>query len=302
MVGGFRRAVGTLALSALACALAAQPAAAAKVPAACRNAPNIGGAFEQPAAELPGTLEAPVLAAYGVFARPQVASDQLPPVNIAGLSLELRMASYYPGEIRQLRALPNGRRFIAVPGFLRTTKIPPAICLPKPFRKQRAQLVKEETKRRTSPAYCIVELGSRRLLGDTECALFSEAAGSRAVFEAGPESENVAEMVPNGVSSVRVVYPSGPPVLAGVSENAYLLTVPSAIRREQRRLAHQVRRLPFPKHPTKAQERALNRALRRFFRRVRDKTEPVRVEWLAADGSAVKRIPRPREGARLLIV
>jgi hypothetical protein len=291
----FRASVSALALTVVAAAAVAQPAAAAKTPAACRAASLFGRNSEQPAAELPGTLEAGVLSSFSVFARPQSASDELPPVNTAGLSLELRMSSYYPGEIRQLFALPNGRRFLAIPGFLRTFKVPPAICLPKALRKHRAQLVEEEVRLRTAPAYCIVELGARRIFGGGECTPFSDAARSEGVFEAGPAgSEAVVEMVPNGISAVRVVYPHGPPVLAAVHENAYLLNVPQAILRELRKLEHQVNDVHFPKHPTKAQQRTLNRALSKLFHRIASQTEPVRVEWLAADGKAVKVTPRPR--------
>ncbi len=295
----FRASVSApaLALTLAAGAAVAQPAAAAKEPAACRAASLLGGASEQPAAELPGTLEAGVLGSFSVFARPEGAADQLPPVNTAGVSLEFRMSSYYPGEIRQLLALPDGRRFLVVPGFLRTFEVPPAICLPKALRKHRAELVEEEARRRTAPAYCIVELGSKRLLGSGECTLFSEAARSLGVFGAGPGSEAVVEVVPNGVSAVRVVYPHGPPVLATVHENAYLLEVPAAILRAQRKLERRLQRVHFPKHPSKAQQRALDRVLSRLFHAIEVQTEPVRVEWLAADGTTTKVTPRPHGSA-----
>lgn len=248
-------------------------------------------------AELPGALEAGVLTSFSVFARPQNASDQLPPVNTAGVSLEFRMASYYPGEIRQLFALPNGHRFLAIPGFLRTFEVPPAICLPKAVRKHRAQLVEEEARLRTAPAYCIVELGSKRIFGGGECTPFSEAARSRGVFAAGPTgSETVVEMVPNGISAVRVVYPHGPPVLAAVHENAYLLNVPAGILRELHKLERRLSRVHFPKHPSKAQQRALDRTLSKLFHLIAARTEPLRVEWLAADGSTVKVTGRPHDG------
>ena len=296
-----RASVSALALTLAALAVAAQPSAAAKQPAACRSAHLLEA--EQPAAELPGGLEAGVLASFSLFARPQSASDQLPPVNTAGVSLNFRMASYYPGEIRQLFALPDGRRFFAVPGFMRTFDVPPAICLPKPVRKHRAELVEEEAHRRTAPAYCIVEIGSKRLLGASECTLFSEAAQqARGVFGAGPGDEAVVELVPNGVSAVRVVYPHGPPVLALVHENAYLLEVPAGILRVQRKLERALNRVNFPKHPSKAQRRALDRVLSRLFRRIEVQTEPVRVEWLAANGATTSVTPRPHGvGAALLL-
>ncbi len=263
----------------------------------------LGGNAEQPIAELPGPLEAPVLSSYNVFARPQGASDQLPPVNTAGLSLEFRMSSYYPSEIRQLRVLPNNRRFLAVPGFLRTFKIPPAICLPKVLRKHRAQLVEEETRRGSEPAYCVIELGSRRPFGggSGECVLFSDVARSRASLSAGPESKTVVELVPNGVSTVRIVYPRGPAVLAPVAENAFLLAVPAGILSAQRKFLRQEHKLHFPQHPTKAQLHALARAYSRIDRRMAAATEPLRVEWLGPGGAVVKTIPRPHRGGDQIV-
>jgi hypothetical protein len=288
--------VGAIAaLVLLAGAVAAQPAAAAKPPAACRGTSLLGGGSEQPIAELPGSLEAPLLSSYSVFARPPRAADALPPVNTAGLSLEFQMASYYPGEIRQLLALPSGRRFLAIPGLLRTFRIPPAICLPKPVRKLRAKLVEEQTRRGSEPAYCVVELGSsHRFGGGGECALFSDVARSLNVFRAGPASATVVELVPNGLSAVRVVYPRGPAVVAPVVENAYLLTVPAGILRVQRKFQRQERKLHIPRHPTRAQLRSIGRAYSRIERRKEAATEPVRVEWLGSGGAVVKTTARPR--------
>ncbi len=272
----------------------AQPAAA-KTPAACRGA--LGGAeAERPPAQLPGTLEAQVLAGYAVFARPQLPSDLPPPLNTAGLSLEFRMASYYAGEIRQLMVLPNGRRYLAVPGFLRTFPVPPAICLPKPLRKHRAELVEEETRRRTQPAYCVVELGSRRPFGGGECTLFGEVPEEQALFSAGfgLGSATVVSIVPNGVSAVRVVYPHGPTVTAAVSDNAFLLSVPLSIRREQRKFQRQMERVHIPRHPSRAAVHALQRVFARIQRHLQAQTEPLRVEWLGPGSSIVKLIARPK--------
>jgi hypothetical protein len=289
---------------ALACAAAgaAQPAVAAKQPAACRGSKLFGPEDLQPPAELPGALEATVLASYAVFNRPQVASDQLPPVNSTGLSLEFRISSYYPGEIRQLLALPDGHRYMAIPGFLRTSQVPPAICLPKQLRKYRPKLVEEETRRRTEPAYCVVELGSKHIFSGVECTLFSEAASSESVFTAGPGSETVVAMVPNGVSSVRVVYPSGPALTAAVSENAYMVSVPAAILREQRKLSRELNKIPLAKHPTHAQRRKAEKAFAKIFHRLERETEPLRVEWLAPGGAVLRTTNRPHENGGLVIL
>jgi hypothetical protein len=274
----------------------AQPAAA-KTPASCRNS-ILGGVREQPTAQLPGTLEASVLAEYAVFARPQVASDLPPLLNTAGASLEFRLQGYYAGEIRQLIALPDGRRWLAVPGFQRTFKVPPAICLPKAVRKHRAQLVQEETQRATQPAYCIVEVGSKQGIfgGEGECTPFSEVDEQQALFGAGFgfESSSAVSIVPNGVSTVRVVYPRGLTVTLQVHENAVLLTVPTTIRSEVRKARHETDRIHFPKHPSRAQVRRLRKTLERLQRRLQAEAEAVRIEWLGPGGAAVKVIPRPK--------
>ena len=287
----------------------AQPAAAAKPPAACRG-PLRGSEAEQAPAQLPGTLEAQVLADYAVFARPQLPSDLLPPVNSAGLSLEFRIAGYYAGEIRQLILLPDGRRYLAVPGFLRTLPVPPAICLPKGARKHRAELVEEEARRRTQPAYCIVEVGSRRALGGGECTLFGEAPEEQELFSAGlgfslgSGSGTVVSLVPNGVSAVRVVYPHGPTVTAEVSENAFLLRLPASVLRDARKIQRQMERVHFPKHPNKARLHAVEKVLTRLQRHLQAEAEPLRVEWLGPGGSTLKIVPRPKapNGQSLLIL
>ncbi len=220
------------------------------------------------------------------------------------------MASYYTGEIRQLILLPDGRRYLAVPGFLRAFPVPPAICLPKGVRKHRAELVEEETRRRTQPAYCIVEVGSRRALGGGECTLFGEAPEEQALFSAGfgfslgAGSGTVVSLVPNGVSAVRVVYPHGPTVTAEVSENAFLLGVPAGVLSDARKIQRQMERVHFPKHPNKARLHALEKVLARLQRHLQAEAEPLRVEWLGPSGSTLKVVPRPKapNGQSLLIL
>jgi hypothetical protein len=63
--------------------------------------------------------------------------------------------------------------------------------------------------------------------------------------------------------------------------------------RERRRLERQLNRVHLPKHPSKARRHAIARALSRLFHRIEDQTEPLRVEWLGADGTAVEVTPRP---------
>jgi hypothetical protein len=101
-------------------------------------------------------------------------------------------------------------------------------------------------------------------------------------------------MVPNGVSAVRVVYPRGLTVTAGVSENAFLLSVPLTIQRDRRKVERQMERVHFPAHPKKKQVRALEKVLMRLGRRLQAEAEPLRVEWLGPGGSTVRVVPRPK--------
>lgn len=293
----------SIAICLLAAAASAAPATAAKRPSVCGS----GGflrALEQPPAELPGALEASVLSSFAVFARPQLPTDLLPPISSAASSLGSSLASYYPAEIRQLAALPDGRRFIAVPGFERQVRIPPAVCLPKAIRKERSKLVQEQNKRGSQPAFCVVEIGGKRSEEGPGawCSLFSDAARPEAIFDPLIETDSTAALVPNGVAAVRIVYPHAQSVTIAVSENAYLVEVPAAITRIRHKLGRQLDRLNLPFHPSKKRIHAFQRRLRSIFHHLETETAPLRVEWLGPSGTVLQTVKPDAKHQRLVIV
>ncbi len=294
MAAGFKR-VGPVLLVAVTLALAAAPQASAATSRACNGGGGgpLGGLGESFPVELPGSLEAPVLGAFGVFRRPQQPSDQLPPVNPAGAELEGELSGYYSSEIRQVASLPDGRRFFVIPGLPRAFKAPPLGCFPKSVRKRLAKIFEEERKRQTEPRYCVIETGPRRGVASSECAAFADVASSQLIFSLSfLGSTTSAVLVPDGVASVRIVGPGTRRVQIPVSENAYLYTPPRGLVVAQVRM---LRRLfkQTPKHPTKAQRKSLYRRIERVVHTIALKTEPSKVEWLGPGGVLVRSISRP---------
>ena len=278
-------------------ALAAPPlAAAAKTSGGCGRGLVVALEESSPV-ELSGSLEAPALAGYEVLRRASLPGDALPPLNPAGLALENELRGYYPNEIRLLAALPDGRRFFLVPGLLASAEVPPARCLPSVFQGRREQLVEEEHRRATQAGYCLVEIGSRMGSAGGECSLFSEPSSQR-VFMQLLSGETFAVLVPDGVASVRILYPDGKAVTSAVSENAYLLTPPrNLIAQQERQFKRFVKHLKKGRHGTRAAIRRRIAVLIKQLEAVAKRTEPTAIEWLGANGTEIRKIPRPAPGS-----
>ena len=126
--------IGVLVCAAcFASALAPQAALAARspnvaIPPSCLNGFSLGGEGRT-LAELPGAPEAAVLNSFAVLRRAAVPSDQPPPLNSLDQEFGFELAGYYPGEVRRLIALPDGRSFYLVVGLPRVVSLPPARCL-----------------------------------------------------------------------------------------------------------------------------------------------------------------------------
>ncbi len=282
-------------------AAAGAQAAGAVGPAACRGG-SAGEVLKHRIVELPGGLEAQVLSSFAVFARPQVQSDLLPAINSVEGSLRFELSSFYGGEIRQLATLPQDRRFVAIPGFEREIPLPPASCVPKSDRKQREQLISEQDARASQPTVCVVEVGPERPgpSPGANCSLFSEVARPEAVFGVLAEIPTTAVLVPNGVSSVRIVYPHLSPIALVVRENAYLFQMPAAIEHLRKKLGRALAGLNFPAHADKRRRHIFERKLSRIFDRLEAETAP-RVEWLAPDGTVLRTTTAGGHNKRLVI-
>jgi hypothetical protein len=272
----------------------------------------LGSEREAEPRALSGPLEASILDSFAVFRRAAQPSDQLPPFSSAGSDLDFELSSYYPAYVRQLFDLPDGARYFVIPAFERPTQIPPARCLPKSLRSQRPKLVEEQRKLASEPVYCIVAIDAAASDGP-QCEPFADVDAARMVFASGFSEAPVVALVPDGVASVRVVYPTGAPIVASVSENAFLLTPrkpPIHLRELLERIAVGLRpgQQSKTKHSAKAkqlttaQKRRIEKALAKRIARALAEAEPTTVEWLAADGALVRSISRAtKEGAAKVI-
>jgi hypothetical protein len=285
---GFKR-TGSVLLVLFALALVPQGAAAKQ--ASCKNAGFVRPASQGPV-ELPGSLEAPVLASYGVLRRAALPADLLPPVNAAATEVEGQLSGYYASEIRQMARLPNGQRFFVVPGLPRTLSLRNPSCVPASLRK----LIEAQQKKAAEPRYCIVEAPSREAFANGECEPFADAAKSGALFSLFRSGQTVALLVPDGVGSVRITGPGKAGVTVPVSENTYLYTPPPGLTKLAARLFHKLFKAEhLPAHPTKAQRRRAFQRFERTLEEVATRTEPSKVEWLGAAGTVLTTTRRPSD-------
>jgi hypothetical protein len=247
--------------------------------------------------ELSTPLEASIVSSFAIFRRPALPSDAPPGSKLAGgelrrqLHQNYELARYYPAYVRELATFPNGRRYFVVPAFALPEAALPARCL---STQARRKLAERQHARSVEPVFCIIETGAPGSAPPQGCEPFAEIDEGVRAFEVSDLdgehlSEPTIELVPDGVTSVRVTYESVPPLVLPVSENAFALTPPKApnspVDAELRRLLQTL----TDQHV--AETRRL-KALRRWdeiFRR----TRPARIEWLNAGGEVVRTLERP---------
>lgn len=275
---------------ALVLALFAAGGAAAATKPSCRGVRLTAGLGEpQPPAELEGSLEASVLAQYGVFRRAQVAGDELPPVNPAAETIGHSLSGYYPSEIRLLAALPSGERFYVVPGLPRAISVARPDCLPKALRED----LERQKAKAAEPRYCVVATAASAELGGEACTPFGEVGSSTPLFSLFGAEAPTALLVPDGVATVRVVGPGTKTVTVAVSENAYVYMPPPGLEKEEGALFKKLVKKPKGKHLSKAQKRRLLKKVIEAFETIVARTRPSRVEWVGPTGAVLKTIKRP---------
>jgi hypothetical protein len=246
-----------------------------------------------PPKELSTPLEATILSSFAIFRRHALASDEPPGLGlpVGGLDRELgkdyELASYYPAYVRQPAGLLGGRHYFVIPAFGRTETVPPAHCFRAGIRRE---LVEQEHRRSVEPVYCIIESGGNENAPVSGCEPFAQVAGNVRAFSVSDFlGEPTIELVPDGVASVRITYRSTAPVIAQVSENAFLLIPPptpnSHLDIELRRLMHRL----FAKHLTKTQRLRITTEYNKAYLG----TYPTRIEWLDSAGEPVRTLSPP---------
>ena len=244
--------------------------------------------------ELSTPLQATVLASFAVFRRPELPSEEASPLSGAagGLARELHkdyeLSAFYPAYVRQFSVLAGDRGFLVVPGFGRPQAVPAAHCLPAA---RRRVLLEQERRRVVEPVYCILAVGGGARAPLPGCESFAEVGESSRAFHVSDflGGEPTLELIPDGVSLVRVSYRDAAPMVVPVKENAFLLTPPPAPRD---RLDAYLRGL-LPRiageHVTKAQRVAATAEWNAAF----PGTYPARVEWLDGVRRVVRTISAP---------
>jgi hypothetical protein len=294
-------AVAASLIGLLGSAAPASAAHASKRSASCGSSTivNLGSGPEPEPKELATPLPASVLGSFAVFRRAALSGDQLPALSSAGSELDGQLASYYSGSVRQLLTLSDGSRFFVIPGLEQAENVPPARCLPKSLRSLRPKLVEQQRKHSAEPVNCIVRVGGPRHVGGSACEPFAETDKSPRVFLSAFTGGPTVDLVPDGVASVRIDYRTVAPIVAGVSENAFVFTAPKALIRRLGETLRSVIGAALSTHHGKA--RQLTKAQKRHTQRVEEKAlekallqaEPTRVEWLDGSGALVRSISPP---------
>ncbi len=241
--------------------------------------------------ELSTRLDATILSSFTIFRRPALPSDGLSVLKPGGegldreLSKVYELSGYYPAYVRQLTKLPDGQRYFVIPAYGRSEMVPPAHCLPSG---KRRVLVEEQHRRLVEPVDCIIELGGSENAPPLGCEPFAAIDEAGRVFRPTLTKELTIELVPDGVTSVRIAYRETPPIIVPVSENAFWFTPPPPIPRveaELKRLEPSI----LATHLTTAQRRRITLQ----WNKTVHETEPTKIEWLNNTGGLIRAINAP---------
>lgn len=245
--------------------------------------------------ELSTALEHRIVSRFAVFRRAPQTRDRPRDLNAAkgGLSRTLgkyyELASYYPAYVRRLIESHGSEPSFVIPAFARREVVPPARCLPTGVRAVRVQ---QQRRRSIEPIFCVIQIGNAGT-HPSGCEPFAQVGTSFRAFHASDflGREPTIEMVPDGVSRVRIKYRHAPPLSVPVMENAFVFVPPPAPRD---RVDAYLRAL-LPKlsgeHVTKAERLAATKAWNRVF----PGTYPSRIEWLGSGRRVLRSISPPTE-------
>jgi hypothetical protein len=235
-------------------------------------------------------LPARILSSFALLRRSAKPSESAAVTEVAAmLAKDYELSNYYPAYVRQLASLPKGRRYFVVPAFARPRAVAPSRCLPASQRADRPKLVEQQQRRRMETVYCLVEVRTEPspAIG---CEPFAAIDQSARVFDASDFiRQPIVEVVPDGVSSVRIAYRSRAPIVILVRENAFWFmppeSPPSSVEAELKGLLHKL----LVRHLTTTQRRVLTTRWNKLL----PKTDPTKIEWLNSAGGLIRTIKAP---------
>ncbi|HEX8754171.1 MAG TPA: hypothetical protein VF731_12225 [Solirubrobacterales bacterium] len=194
------------------------------------------------------------------------------------------LSRFYPHYVREVVSWDGGKRAFAIPAYGRAQAVPPARCFASRARRQR--LVEQERRRRVELAYCILMTRAGAHAVGLGCEPFAAAREGGAVWASVPVIRTpLIELVPTGVSEVRVSYRNRRPIDARVEEDAYRMSPPSEPGLESR-----LKRL------VQAPRRSSRYRLEAEYESAVAKAAPTRLEWLGTGGKTIRVIHAPASG------
>jgi hypothetical protein len=210
------------------------------------------------------------------------------------LHKDYELSSYYPAYVRQLTGLPGDRRYFVIPAYGRSEAVPPAHCL---LAGERHERVEEQHRRLTEPVDCIIVAGGSENEPLQGCEPFAGILQGGRVFQSDAlTKEPVVELVPDGVTSVRIAYRETPTIVVPVSENAFLFTPPPPTPRVKAALRKRPKpRIVVIKHAITMAEfrRIASRRSASPWDKILGETHPIRIEWLNSTGGVLRAISPP---------
>jgi hypothetical protein len=240
--------------------------------------------------ELSTPLETSILSRFAIFHKAALGSDESP-IRAGDLGRALakgyELSSYYPGYLRQLGTLADGRRYFAIPAFGRFEGLPPVNCRPAALRRE---LIEQQHRRLTEPVYCVIETDKGKNANPIGCEPFAEVDEGRPIFQSIGiiTKEPTVGLVPDSVASLRIAYRATAPLTVPVSNNAFLFTSPPPRAHVKTKLSQLAREFAR-KHLSFAQQSSLTQ---RWNRAVAE-AEPTRIEWLDSSGGLMRTIHPP---------
>jgi len=195
-----------------------------------------------PPAELMTPLNASIVSNFAIFRRMVSVRDEPSPDALAGRTLQdeivkdYKLSSYYPAYVRQIYVGPRRHQYFVIVGFGRPELTPRPRCSTNGARRE---FVEQQRRRLIEPVYCVMTTFLHVTEPTFGCEPFSAVIEGGALFgSAVLAGQQIVEIVPDGVASIRLSYRGRGPINVAVHENAFVFEspgVPANMRSELNR-------------------------------------------------------------------